>query len=197
MASVQRQRPWTVSAKSFLRSEIKADTEAAAMSAYRSLSVIPVVGPALGVAAAGAVIAYGAIRASNLMGLSGAREHGGNVVAGQSYLVGERGYEVFTPSVSGKISNHHESKGMVNSAAQQSYKTAMPNLNVHIENRVPAQFHVERLSATDVKIIALEVAQQTVRRDAPKVIAGDLANPNSRVSSSLNRNTLTQRKRNG
>jgi hypothetical protein len=177
--------------------QIKADTEAAAMSAYRSLSPIPIVGPALGAAAAGAVIAYGAIRASNLMGLSGAREHGGNVVAGQSYLVGERGYEVFTPSVSGKISNHHESKGMVNANKSQApMQITSANLNVHIDNRSAAQFQVERISATDVRIIAREVAQQTVRSDAPKVISSDLSNPNSRTSAALNRHTTIQRKRN-
>jgi hypothetical protein len=39
------------------------------------------------------------------------RQHGGPVAAGRSYLVGERGMEVFTPNVSGKITPNHELGG--------------------------------------------------------------------------------------
>ncbi len=50
--------------------QITVDTAAGAISAYRSLSPIPIIGPALGAAAAGAVIAFGAERLSNVVSSS-------------------------------------------------------------------------------------------------------------------------------
>lgn len=73
----------------------------AAMKAYASLAGIPFVGPALGAAAAGTVIAAGATYAAQ--SLSG-RALGGQVRAGESYIVGERGPEVLTMGgMSGRI----------------------------------------------------------------------------------------------
>jgi len=46
-----------------------------------------------------------------------------------------------------------------------------------------------------VRIIAREVASQTVQREAPRVIASDLSNPNGRVSKTLATKTSTQRRR--
>ena len=49
---------------------------------------------------------YGGISqydALTLAGISGARASGGPVMGGSSYLVGERGAEIFTPSTSGNI----------------------------------------------------------------------------------------------
>jgi hypothetical protein len=64
-------------------------------------------------------------------------------------------------------------------------------LNVTVVNQSNANIAVERLSATDVRIIARE----EVRREAPSIVASDIANPNSTVSKALNRNTSVQRKR--
>jgi len=41
--------------------------------------------------------------ALTLAGISGARANGGSVMGGSSYLVGERGAEIFTPTTSGNI----------------------------------------------------------------------------------------------
>ena len=48
---------------------------------------------------------------SSLFGLSGARASGGPVGGGQSYLVGERGPEIFTPSSSGFVSANNQLGG--------------------------------------------------------------------------------------
>jgi len=65
----------------------------AAMKAYAALAGIPIVGPALGAAAAATVIAAGvSYAAESLQG----RALGGQVRAGESYVVGERGPEVLT-----------------------------------------------------------------------------------------------------
>ncbi len=55
--------------------EIAASTETGAIAAYKALAGIPIIGPALGAAAAAAVIAYGAIRGAKVTGLTVA--HGG------------------------------------------------------------------------------------------------------------------------
>lgn len=68
-------------------------------------------------------------------------------------------------------------------------------LNVTVENYGTSDIEVERLSETDIRIIARDVAEQTVRDKAPGVIAADVGNPNGRVSQSLAKNTKTERRR--
>jgi hypothetical protein len=65
----------------------------AAMGAYSALAPIPIIGPALGAAAAAAIMVQGAqMAAKSLAG----RSLGGQVQSGQSYVVGERGPEILT-----------------------------------------------------------------------------------------------------
>ena len=80
--------------------KILSDSYAAAMSAYKALAGIPFVGPALGAAAAGVIIAAGANYAAQ--SLAG-RALGGQVRGGESYVVGERGPEILTMGSSGRI----------------------------------------------------------------------------------------------
>lgn len=68
-------------------------------------------------------------------------------------------------------------------------------LNVIVENYSSAQIDVERLSESEVRIIAREEAQQVVRKEAPEVVASTVANPNSTMSKSLDRYTNANRKR--
>ena len=78
------------------------DTYKGAQGAYASLSTIPVVGPALGIAAAVAAIGAGMARVSAIRGTEyQARAAGGSVLGGQPYLVGERGPELIIPHGSG------------------------------------------------------------------------------------------------
>ena len=77
-------------------------TYSSAVKAYESLAGIPVVGPVLGAAAAATAVAFGlqqvaAIRAQQPPG----RALGGTVYRNQSYMVGERGPELFTPNSGG------------------------------------------------------------------------------------------------
>jgi hypothetical protein len=72
--------------------QIGIDTARGAMSAYSAMAMIPLVGPALGYAAAGAVIAYGAERIANVAGVQLAE--GGIVQAtpgGVPAIIGEGG----------------------------------------------------------------------------------------------------------
>jgi len=79
---------------------ILSDSYTAAMKAYKALAGIPFVGPALGAAAAGVILAAGATYATQ--SLAG-RAVGGQVRAGESYVVGERGPEVLTMGTGGRV----------------------------------------------------------------------------------------------
>lgn len=80
--------------------KIISSTYTAAMDAYKALAGIPVVGPALGAAAFATVMATGLQAATQSMA---GRALGGQVRAGESYVVGERGPEVLTMGGSGRI----------------------------------------------------------------------------------------------
>ena len=90
--------------------KIISDSYSAAMAAYKALAGIPVVGPVLGAAAAGTIIAAGATyAAASLQG----RATGGQVRGGQTYLVGERGPELLTMGTSGRIASNDQLKRAV------------------------------------------------------------------------------------
>jgi len=80
--------------------QILSDSYVAAMKAFKALADIPIVGPVLGAAAAGVIIAAGATYATK--SLAG-RAVGGQVRAGESYVVGERGPEVLTMGTGGRV----------------------------------------------------------------------------------------------
>lgn len=79
-------------------------------NAFASTAAIPIVGPSLapGVAAAASAAMLSGAAAAGAAGSAlgatvGARQFGGPVQAGASYLVGERGPEVFSPNAGGNI----------------------------------------------------------------------------------------------
>ena len=80
--------------------QIVSDSYTAAMKAYKALAGIPIIGPALGAAAAGVILAAGVTYAGK--SLAG-RAAGGQVRAGESYVVGERGPEVLTMGTGGRV----------------------------------------------------------------------------------------------
>lgn len=80
----------------------------AAMKAWAALAGIPFIGPALGAAAAGTIIAAGVTYAAQ--SLAG-RALGGQVRAGESYVVGERGPEVLTMGSNGRIIPNEKLRG--------------------------------------------------------------------------------------
>ena len=87
----------------------------AAINAFASTAAIPIVGPAMAPAAAGAALAATSPFVATIASLGaaavGARANGGPVSADAPYLVGERGPELFVPNTAGKIiSNEQMSK---------------------------------------------------------------------------------------
>ncbi|QPI13745.1 tail tape measure protein [Serratia phage Tsm2] len=77
------------------------DTYKGATAAYSAFAGIPIVGPALGAAAAGAAIAAGLARVS---AIRSAREQGGNLAPGQVSTIAERGKpEVIMPAGASRV----------------------------------------------------------------------------------------------
>ena len=89
----------------------------AAMKAYASLAGIPIIGPALGAAAAAAAITVGTSYAAK--SLTG-RALGGQVRAGESYIVGERGPEVLTMGTGGRITPNEALRNESNTASNNT-----------------------------------------------------------------------------
>lgn len=80
--------------------------------------------------------------------VAGAREHGGPVSAGKSFLVGERGPEIFTPGAGGNVTSNKESFGGT-------------TLNVLVENNTPSQVSTQMSDdGKQLKIVINEIASQ-------------------------------------
>lgn len=105
--------------------KIMSDAYSAAMSAYKSLAGIPFIGPALGAAAAAAILATGAQYATQ--SLAG-RALGGQVRPGESYMVGERGPEILTMGSNGGSITPNEA--IRNESQQTVNKTANVSFNI-------------------------------------------------------------------
>lgn len=105
--------------------KIMSDAYSAAMSAYKSLAGIPFIGPALGAAAAAAILATGAQYATQ--SLAG-RALGGQVRPGESYMVGERGPEILTMGSNGGSITPNEA--IRNQTQQTVNKTANVSFNI-------------------------------------------------------------------
>lgn len=105
--------------KSIAIARIMMNTEVAASAAIAAAAMIPVGGVAIGQANAAAIrtmsyVSIGMVLASGAMEgmqIAGAREFGGPVTAGQSYIVGEKRPELFTPGASGVITPYVPSTG--------------------------------------------------------------------------------------
>jgi hypothetical protein len=89
-----------------------ATQQQAGLAAFASTAAIPVVGPAAAPAAAGTAIAFTSPMVAAIAALStaaaGARAMGGQVQSGESYLVGERGPEMFTAGGTGHVTPNHQ-----------------------------------------------------------------------------------------
>lgn len=123
-------------------------------------------------AAAGAMgaIQVGAIQSQQY---SGAREFGGPVTAGKSYLVGERGPEMFTPGSSGGITSNKDMAGG-------------GQMNVIINNNAPG-----------VDVSANQVDQRTVEisvRKSMQEFANQASTGQGVAINALTRNTNVTRK---
>ena len=82
---------------------------------------------------------------------TGRREAGGTVIKGTSYIVGERGPEIFTPGATGSISANRELTA-TRSSSSGSGATAMFNITIQVNGNMGAG-DVEALRAPVLRIV--------------------------------------------
>lgn len=178
------------------------DTYKAANAAYASLAGVPIIGPALGVAAAAAAIAAGLanVQAIRKQGegfqLGGWTGHGPvDEIAG---TVHRREYVMDSGSTSriGVANLNALRTGAARVSSNSKQVGSNTQIKVDIKNYgTSKQFQVEQLSANEIRIIARDEATQQINKNVPELVAGEMANPNSKVSKAMTKNTQTVRRR--
>lgn len=98
---------------SFSEYKAFASAEAAIAASLAAIRALAEGGPFLGPILAGSIAALAAVQIANIQSqeYQGARVHGGQVQGGSTYLVGERGPELFTPGATGQISSNKSLQG--------------------------------------------------------------------------------------
>lgn len=98
------------------------DTYTGAQKAFTSLAGIPIVGPALGAAAAGVAIAAGMMRVNMIRNQQyQGREKGGSITANTPYIVGERGPELVVPHRGGTVIPNNQLSSAMGGGMQNVY----------------------------------------------------------------------------
>ena len=121
------------------------------------------------------------------------------VVHGQEYVmradtVSRLGVDTMNAIQNGTPLTSSGSTALGATTHKQAGNSRMPNVIVN-NNGTPQNYQVESWSEDDIRLIASDVAEQSVIQGAGKAVARDLRNPNSRASKSLSTNTLTKRRR--
>lgn len=139
-------------------------TYESATQAYKSLAGIPVVGPALGIAAAGVAISSGL---ANVAAIQGARFQGGDVSGGSNYQWQERGGEAFMPKVDGRVFSKNDMKSMMN-GGNGSGVTLVNNIYNQTGANVTSVPNDQ--GGEDIYI---------TREEFPSLVAAEIGNPDS------------------
>lgn len=144
------------------------ETYKGATAAYASLSTIPIVGPALGVAAAAAVTAAGL---ANVAKIRSAREQGGNLSAGQISTIAERGKaEVIMPAGASRVRTAEQMRQIM---GESSGKSSTPSISI--------------INQTTGRIDSVQQEQDDegrIRLLIRETVSGDFQDSNSNISKS-------------
>lgn len=142
-------------------------------------------------AAMGSVAAAGASIISNIQAVQGAgfKDGGYTGNVGTSSVAGVVHGQEFVVNAQATKKNRGVLEAM---NAGKPVTGGMPNITIQ---NFGTDVEVQQLTENDVVIISRQVAKDVVREDAPQVIAADMANPNSRTTTALRRNTNVQVKR--
>lgn len=144
------------------------DTYKAAQGAYAALAGIPVVGPALGVAAAAAAITAGL---STVSKIRSAREQGGYLAAGQASTIAERGKpEVIMPAGASRVRTAEQMRQIM---GETGGNTGAPQIS--IINQTTGRIDSVQQEQDDEGRITLLIRE---------VVSGDLQDSNSRITKS-------------
>jgi hypothetical protein len=183
----------TLGAKATAGSVVQAGIVGSAWAGPAALVAVGTLGRAAVPAMAGIASTIGLAKAMSM--IPGFEQGGYTGNVGTSEVAGVVHGREFVMNASATARNRDTLEAMNRGQSVSSVGGNVTALNVTVENYGSSEISVEQLSPTDVRIIARDVAKQTVREDAPSVIAGDIGNPNGRVSKSLANNTSVTRKR--
>lgn len=167
------------------------DTYASAVSSYKAMAGIPIVGPALGAAAAAAAVIAGLENVRRIKSTPVGTGYMQGGYTGGSSVYEERGPVhgkefVFDAPATARI-------GKDNLERLRSGRGGSGGaLNVSIQNFGSSkEFEVQQISETEVRVIA----RDEIRKTTGKVLAGELSNPNSVSSKAITKHTTAGRKR--
>lgn len=145
------------------------NTYKAATAAYSALAPIPLVGPALGVAAAAAATAAGLATVGKIRS---AREQGGNLSAGQLSTVAERGRaEVIMPAGASRVRTAQQMRQIMGEGGGNN--RGMPPIS--IINQTSGRIDDVQQEEDDQGRLTLLIRE---------VVSGDLQDSNSRITKS-------------
>jgi hypothetical protein len=179
---------------------------AAAISSQTALSVAAAATTATAWAPAAAMTSlasFGANSAPAMIGISStaglaemlslaAFAKGGEILGGEQLIrVNERGTE--TVMNAGATARNKPILAAMNAGATVGTGASV---SVKIENYgTSKQFEVQKDDDNNIRIIARDEAKSVVRTETPKLMAAEIANPNSMTSKSLAQNTSATRRR--
>lgn len=144
------------------------ETYKGATAAYASLATIPIVGPALGVAAAAAVTAAGL---ANVGKIRSAREQGGSLAAGQASTIAERRAEVIVPASASRVRTAEQMRQIMGESGNKN--TGIPQISI--------------INQTSGRIDSVQQEQDDegrIRLLIRETVSSDLQDSNSRISKS-------------
>lgn len=145
------------------------DTYKGATAAYSAFAGIPIVGPALGAAAAGAAIAAGLARVS---AIRSAREQGGNLAPGQVSTIAERGKpEVIMPAGASRVRTAQQMRQIMG----ENSGGAGGDSNIVIVNQTTGRIDSVQQDRDD---------EGRLRVIIRELVSGDLQDSNSDISKS-------------
>ena len=160
--------------------EVSSSVAQAGLNAFVSTAAIPIVGPALAPAAAGLATATAGALAAPVLAAAAAREQGGQLSAGQSSTIAERGQlEVIAPVNASRVRTANQMKGIMGESSQKR------EINIVVIDQSGGGNEVESSVDDEGQIIIL----------FRKTFAADIASPNSQISKGISANTTAQRRR--
>lgn len=144
------------------------ETYKGAQAAFSALAPIPIVGPALGAAAAAAAVAGGLARVGQIRS---AREQGGNLAAGQISTIAERGKpEVIMPAGASRVRTAEQMRQIMGEGGKNN---GTPQIS--IINQTSGRIDSVQQEQDDEGRITLLIRE---------VVSGDLQDSNSRITKS-------------
>ena len=144
------------------------ETYKGAQAAFSALAPIPIVGPALGAAAAAAAVAGGLARVGQIRS---AREQGGNLAAGQISTIAERGKpEVIMPAGASRVRTAEQMRQIMGEGGKNN---GTPQIS--IINQTTGRIDSVQQEQDDEGRITLLIRE---------VVSGDLQDSNSRITKS-------------